>query len=118
MLWYIVWKRLEKILPQGILSVGFDLEGSVPLLNNPEMVFLYKDLGVHQMHLVYNRNNMVAGAATIQILKDYDLGRDIVQAMNNAGVIVDCSHMSKQTVLDVLKYSNTSPILVMLILLT
>ena len=106
--------RLEEIrenTARGILSVGFDLEGAVPLLNNPEMIFLYKDLGVHQMHLAYNRNNMVAGGCHDPKPQGLsDLGRDIVQAMNNAGVIVDCSHMSKQTVLDVLKHSNTSPI--------
>jgi membrane dipeptidase len=92
---------------QGLLSVGFDLEGSLPLLDNPEMVYLYRDLGVRQMHLAYNRNNSVAGGChdTAQGLSE--LGREMIMAMNHAGMIVDCSHMSKQSSLDVIGYSQT-----------
>ncbi len=45
----------------GKLAIGFDLEGAMPLLEQPEMVALYRRLGVRQMHLAYNRNNSVAG---------------------------------------------------------
>ena len=47
--------------PTGKLAIGFDLEGAMPLLEQPAMVALYRDLGVRQMHFAYNRNNSVAG---------------------------------------------------------
>ena len=42
----------------GKLAIGFDLEGAMPLLEQPDMVAVYRDLGVRQMHLAYNRNNI------------------------------------------------------------
>ena len=44
----------------GRLAIGFDLEGAMPLQEHPEMVALYRDLGVRQIHFAYNRNNSVA----------------------------------------------------------
>ena len=44
----------------GRLAVAFDLEGALPLLDEPAMAGLYSDLGVRQIHLAYNRNNAVA----------------------------------------------------------
>lgn len=34
--------------------------GALPLLGQPDIVALYRDLGVRQMHFAYNRNNPVA----------------------------------------------------------
>ena len=51
---------IERAAGEGRLAVGFDLEGAMPLQEQPEMVALYRDLGVRQIHLAYNRNNSVA----------------------------------------------------------
>jgi membrane dipeptidase len=53
--------EIEQARAAGRLAVGFDLEGALPLLERPEMVALFSDLGVRQMHFAYNRNNAVAG---------------------------------------------------------
>ena len=45
----------------GRLAVAFDLEGALPLAEQPEMIRLYQRLGVRQMHLAYNRTNSIAG---------------------------------------------------------
>lgn len=90
---------------QGILSVGFDLEGALPFLESPDMVSLYRALGVRQAHLAYNRNNTVAGGCHDSPQGLTTLGRSIVSAMNSSGMIVDCSHMSERSALDLVETS-------------
>ena len=51
---------IEAAAAAGQMAVGFDLEGAMPLLEQPEMVALYASLGVRQIHFAYNRNNSVA----------------------------------------------------------
>ena len=46
---------------QGKLAVTFDLEGSDMIEGDIDMLRLYRDLGVRQMHLAYNRDNPIAG---------------------------------------------------------
>src|SRR5450830_745126 len=51
---------IERARAAGQMAVGFDLEGAMPLLDQPDMVALYASLGVRQIHFAYNRNNPVA----------------------------------------------------------
>jgi membrane dipeptidase len=52
---------VERAKREGKLAVGFDLEGSVMLEDDIAMLALYRDLGVRQIHLAYNRDNSIAG---------------------------------------------------------
>lgn len=90
----------------GKLAVSFDLEGSTMLLDDAAMVEVYRDLGVRQMHLVYNRNNKVGGGChdTDHGLTAY--GREVVRAINRAGIIMDCSHNGERTSLDIIAASE------------
>ena len=90
----------------GKLAIGFDLEGAMPLLEQPEMVALYRDLGVRQMHLAYNRNNSVAGGCHDEAQGLTPLGRRIVGAINAAGVLMDCSHTGRRCSLDIMAASD------------
>ncbi|MFP8777217.1 dipeptidase [Hydrogenophaga sp. RWCD_12] len=96
---------IERARHEGKLAVGFDLEGALPLLERPEMVALYRDLGVRQMHFAYNRNNSVAGGCHDEPQGLTALGRRMVEAANAAGVILDCSHTERRTTLDILAHS-------------
>lgn len=91
---------------QGKLAIGFDLEGAMPLLEQPEMVALYKHLGVRQMHLAYNRNNSVAGGCHDIVQGLTPLGHRIVAAINAAGVLMDCSHTGRKCSLDIMAASS------------
>ena len=97
---------IERARHEGKLAVGFDLEGALPLLERPEMVALYRDLGVRQMHFAYNRNNSVAGGCHDEAQGLTTLGRRMVDAMNDAGVIMDCSHTGRRTTLDIMAHSR------------
>lgn len=90
----------------GKLAVSFDLEGSKMLLEDVAMVEFYRDLGVRQMHLVYNRNNSVGGGCHDDDKGLTAFGRDVVRAINRAGVIMDCSHNGERTSLDIMATSD------------
>lgn len=96
---------------RGLLSVGFDLEGALPLLESPAMVSLYRALGVRQMHLAYNRNNSIAGGCHDHPQGLTALGREVVTSMNQAGILVDCAHMSERASLELIECSE-SPVIV------
>lgn len=97
---------IERARNEGKLAVGFDLEGALPLLERPEMVALYRDLGVRQIHLAYNRNNAVAGGCHDVPQGLTALGRRMVAAVNDAGVLMDCAHTERRTTLDIMACSR------------
>jgi membrane dipeptidase len=97
---------IEAAKGAGCIGIGFDLEGALPLLGQPEMVALYKSLGVHQMHLAYNRNNSVAGGCHDTEQGLTPLGRKVVAAINAAGVLMDCSHTGRRCSLDIMAASS------------
>lgn len=97
---------IERARHEGKLAVGFDLEGALPLLERAEMVALYRDLGVRQMHFAYNRNNSVAGGCHDTPQGLTALGRRMVEAANAAGVILDCAHTERRTTLDMMAHSR------------
>lgn len=88
------------------MAISFDLEGSMMLQDRPETVETYYRLGVRQIHLAYNRNNSIAGGCHDQSQGLTDLGKDVVRAINDAGMLMDCSHMSEQSALDVIAVSS------------
>ncbi len=90
----------------GKLAVAFDLEGSTMLLEDVAMVAVYRDLGVRQMHLVYNRNNSVGGGCHDEDAGLTAYGREVVRAINRAGIVMDCSHNGERTSLDIMETSE------------
>ena len=90
----------------GKIAVGFDLEGAIPLLEQPEMVALYASLGVRQIHFAYNRNNSVADGCHDVTRGLTPLGVRMVQAVNAAGMLMDCSHTGRKCSLDIMAASS------------
>lgn len=90
----------------GRLGVAFDLEGSGPLCGRPEMVELFSRLGVRQMHFAYNRDNAVAGGCHGENAGLTDLGREMVGAVNRAGVLMDVSHTGHRASMQIFEASG------------
>lgn len=101
---------IERAAADGKLAIGFDLEGAIPLLERPAMVALYRDLGVRQMHFAYNRNNSVADGCHDDERGLTALGRRMVAAVNDAGVLMDCSHTGRRCSLEIMAVS-TQPVI-------
>lgn len=94
---------VARALCEDKLAVAFDLEGGIPLCGRPEMVFLFRDLGVRQIHLAYNRNNALGGGCYDEDVPLTPLGRRIVQAIYAAGLFMDLSHTGQRTSLDIVE---------------
>jgi membrane dipeptidase len=106
---YLLARRVADIdtaKASGRLAVGFDLEGAMPLLDRPEMVALYRDLGVNQIHFAYNRNNSVAGGCHDDVQGLTPLGYQMLAAVNAAGMLMDCSHTGRRCSLDIMAASD------------
>ncbi|MEP6965816.1 MAG: membrane dipeptidase, partial [Polaromonas sp.] len=67
---------------------------------------LYRDLGVRQIHFAYNRNNSVADGCHDVERGLTPLGLRMVQAVNAAGVLMDCSHTGRRCSLDIMAASS------------
>ena len=106
----VTTQDIERAAATGKLAIGFDLEGAMPLLEQPEMVALYQSLGVRQMHLAYNRNNSVAGGCHDVEQGLTPLGHEVVRAINAAGVLMDCSHTGRRCSLDIMA-ASTQPVI-------
>ncbi|WP_295995649.1 membrane dipeptidase [Rugamonas sp.] len=89
----------------GRMALSFDLEGAMPLLDQPHMVALYAQLGVRQIHFAYNRNNSVADGCHDEARGLTALGRNMVEAVNAAGMLMDCSHTGRRCSLDIMQAS-------------
>jgi len=98
--------EVEAAAATGRLALGFDLEGALPLQEQPEMVALYRDLGVRQIHFAYNRNNSVADGCHDVERGLPPLGRRMVEAVNEAGVLMDCSHTGRRCSLEIMAASS------------
>ena len=90
----------------GKLAVAFDLEGSTMLEDDLAMLRLYRDLGVRQIHLAYNRDNSIAVGCHGSDVGLSALGRRVVAEVNALGLIMDCSHSGLQTSLEVMALSQ------------
>jgi len=97
---------IQRAQAGGQIAIGFDLEGAMPLLEQPDMVALYAALGVRQIHFAYNRNNSVADGCHDVERGLTPLGRRMVQAVNAAGMLMDCSHTGRRCSLDIMAASS------------
>lgn len=91
---------------EGKLAIGFDLEGSDMLGGRLSMLRLFRDLGVNQMHLIYNRANSVgAGCHEAEDTGLTAFGHEAVREMNALGIILDASHAGERTSLEMIEAS-------------
>jgi len=97
---------VKRARAEGKLAVSFDLEGSAMLEDDLDMIALYRDLGVGQIHLAYNRDNSIAGGCHGANVGLTPLGRRVVAEINRVGLIMDCSHSSYRTSMDVMEMST------------
>jgi len=90
----------------GKLAIAFDLEGSDPLLGNPNMVSFYYDLGIRQMLLAYNLDNRASGGCMEGNIGLTEFGRDVIREMNRVGMVVDVTHMGYRATMEAFEFSS------------
>ncbi|MFE2337394.1 dipeptidase [Streptomyces coelicoflavus] len=94
----------------GRLAVAFDLEDANPLGGRIDTVQTYYELGVRTMLLTYNQRNLAgSGCHDASDGGLTEFGREIVAEMNRVGMVVDATHCSYRTSMDIFA-ASTAPV--------
>lgn len=92
------------------LGIYLHFQGADPIDDNLDLVDFYKALGVGVVQLTYNVRNRVGDGCEERT--DSGLSRfgiKLIQRLNHARVIVDCSHTGVRTSLEAIEHS-TAPV--------
>jgi membrane dipeptidase len=103
---------IERIAASGKLAALMGIEGGHAIQNDLALLRMFHRLGVSYMTLTHSNTNDWADSSTDKArwggLNDF--GRQVVREMNRLGMLVDVSHVSEDTVMDVLEVS-TKPVI-------
>lgn len=96
----------------GRLAIAFDLEDAGPLGGTIDTVQSFYDLGVRTMLLTYNhRNSAGSGSYDDPDGGLTDFGRAVIAEMNRVGMVVDATHCSYRTSMDIFEASSAPVVL-------
>lgn len=107
---YLIVNKAEDILTakqQNKLALGFWLQGSTPLANDIHMVEMYYRLGVRYILLCYNTRNAIGDGVVEKIdggLSQF--GLQLIEKMNQVGMLIDLSHGGIKTSLETIAASK------------
>ncbi len=90
---------------EGKIAVTFDIEGMNALNGRIDLVQLYYDIGVRHMLFAYNRNNLAGSGCHDEDTGLTEFGRQVIDKMNRAGMVVDCSHTGFKTTMAAMERS-------------
>jgi membrane dipeptidase len=97
-------------LADGRLGIVFDVEGMVPVVDDPRRVATLYGLGVRWMLIAYNRDNPAGGGCMDAPGGLTALGRAIIDEMERVGMVLCLSHTSERTAREALDYASAPPI--------
>jgi membrane dipeptidase len=99
---------IERIAKGGRIACLLGVEGGHMLENSPAVLRVFHSLGARYLTLTHWDNVAWADAATdrAEHLGLTDLGRQLVREMNRLGMFADLSHVSADTMRDVLRASR------------
>jgi len=105
-------KDIEIARQRGLLGIYLHLQGADPIENNLNLIDVYKALGVGVVQLTYNVRNRVGDGCEERT--DTGLSRfgiQLIERLNHAQIIVDCSHTGYRTSLEAVECSSAPVIL-------
>lgn len=95
----------------GRRAIMLGIENGYALAKNPQLVDEFARMGVVYITLCHNGHNDICDSASQAQTPEHDgigpYGQEILQKMNQAGIIIDLSHASEQSFYDALRYSKT-----------
>ena len=98
---------IEQARAAGQLAIGFDIEGANAVADQPNLVGVYRDLGVRWMLLAYNRNNRAAGGCQDDDTGLTPFGRRLLDELAAHGIVACCSHTGYRTAREAIDASPT-----------
>ena len=100
---------ISKAKAAGKMAVAFDIEGMNALNGQIDLVQHYYELGVRQMVIAYNRNNLAGSGCHDEDTGLTDFGHEVIHEMNRVGMVIDCSHAGFRTTMEAMD-SSTHPV--------
>lgn len=108
--WLMVGSSLAEIESgrrEGKLVVGLNVQDTVQVGSELSRVEVLYSMGVRHMVLAYNTRNFVAdGCAEADDAGLSNFGRRLIGEMNDAGMLVDCSHTGRRSSLEAIDRSE------------
>jgi len=100
---------VHRIAAEGKLIACIGIENGYPMGEDLGLIAKFHELGARYMSIAHNRHNQLGDSHTPAEPKHgglSELGRMAVLEMNRVGIMVDVSHASKKTMLDVLEVTK------------
>lgn len=91
---------------EGKLAIFFDIEGGIPVQDDPEAVARLYALGVRWLLLAYNRNNKLGGGCQDEDIGLTVQGRRVLDVMKRVGMVLCCTHTGARTVREAMEYMD------------
>jgi membrane dipeptidase len=99
---------LARIADKGKHAIYIGMENGYPIGNDPELLSTFYDLGIRYVTLVHSRNNDLCDSSTDTLEHNglSPLGEEVVERMNDLGMIIDVSHASDKSFYDMIDKSR------------
>ncbi len=98
---------LEK---EGKRAIYFGIENGYPIGNNIDNIDHFYELGARYITIVHSRNNDISDSSTDKEGPEHNglsaFGEEVVDRMNQLGIMIDVSHASDSAFYDVLALSD------------
>lgn len=95
-------EEMDTSLAKGRLGFFLSLEGLEPLESNPDLLWVFYQLGVRLASLTWNHKNAFASGA-VEEGGLTPLGRSVLTLMQQLGIILDVSHLNEESFWEVLE---------------
>lgn len=109
LLWVKQAADIERAKREGKFGIIFHFQGTEPIEDDINLVYAYKALGVGMIQLSYNVKNRVGDGCEERTDAGLSkFGLRLIETMNAARVIVDCSHTGYKTTMEAME-ASTAP---------
>lgn len=96
----------------GETGILLHFQGTDPIEDNLELIPIYGELGVKVIQLCYNRRNRVGDGGSERTDSGLSyFGLELIAALNDAKIVVDCAHTGARTTLEAIEASR-SPVVI------
>ncbi|WP_189637821.1 dipeptidase [Thalassotalea sp. HSM 43] len=100
-------KEIRQAKKDGKMAAMYNSQGADFVIEDLDKVAWAKEQGIGVMNFTYNNDNALAGGGQNPENNGVtDLGYKFIERMNKERVIIDCSHSSDQTCIDMAKHSK------------
>lgn len=91
----------------GRVGIILGFQGPAPIENNPHFLSLYYALGIRIVQLTYNHKNLLGSGCMASEDKGLTLlGRNVIDRMNQLGILLDLSHCGHRTTMEAIEASQ------------